>query len=580
MSRKKKLFLALGLIGFAGVLTGTLLNKPGAVQNLSFEQQAQTSTVISGLPPSTQVSYSITSSGQKKLSGSGATNESGKLKIPAHKIDSSRMAWWAYNFEMESKKDPLRIRFEARPDKKISISGDGFEEFSNITIESTKNKIKTKTDWAGVFEESNLENANKLKIAFHGNDIFDDISKHNPLMIEVFSAEGGGGPTPDRTNEFTPSDCDYWLSTCDENSLRQQNKAVVDNYVQALMVTTYRLSEVLNYITLPIGMFFDAKMQLETQRQLQHMEAEAHKDYHPSDQMCRFGSFIKSIPRAEESASHNHQAFNAFLMPTYSNVQNTSGGTQEGSKAVAKSKREQFEQVYCDPANQNNTLGVYGICSDTETAAEKKVINKDIDYPRTLSTPLTLSVDFSDNYTSASEADVLALAKNLYWPKSFQSTIAKRLEKQPEKYMATRWLAASHNVAHNSLANLIGMKSESYSPYSDNGSGFMKALMKEFGLSDNEVNEMLGEYPSYYAQMEVLTKKIYQSPDFYTNLYDKPTNVDRISVSLDAIKLMQTRDWFDASLRREMLNSLLVEETLTTQVEILNSKIKKAVSAR
>ena len=73
---------------------------------------------------------------------------------------------------------------------------------------------------------------------------------------------------------------------------------------------------------------------------------------------------------------------------------------------------------------------------------------------------------------------------------------------------------------------------------------------------------MLGQNPSYYAQMDVLTKKIYQNPNFYTSLYDKPTNVRRIGVSMDAISLMQMRDQYESALRKEMLLSLMLEQEL------------------
>ena len=105
------------------------------------------------------------------------------------------------------------------------------------------------------------------------------------------------------------------------------------------------------------------------------------------------------------------------------------------------------------------------------------------------------------------------------------------------------------------------------------GWSFMKSFMRDFGLSDTEIIDTLGERPSYYAQMEVLTKKLYQSPDFYTNLYDKPANIDRISASMEAIKLMQMRDWFHAATRREMLASLLVEEGLAGHVSSINDQI-------
>ena len=111
------------------------------------------------------------------------------------------------------------------------------------------------------------------------------------------------------------------------------------------------------------------------------------------------------------------------------------------------------------------------------------------------------------------------------------------------------------------------------------GWNFMKSLIREFGtFTDDQIHDMLGDRPSYYAQMEVLTKKLYQHPNFYTNLYDKPANVDRIGASLDAIAIMHQRDRYESMLRREMLTALLVEEALNSgPVERVSADIYEAI---
>jgi hypothetical protein len=85
--------------------------------------------------------------------------------------------------------------------------------------------------------------------------------------------------------------------------------------------------------------------------------------------------------------------------------------------------------------------------------------------------------------------------------------------------------------------------------------------------SDGAGNEI---GPSYYAQMEVLTKKIYQNPDFYTNLYDKPANVERKEVAMQAIGLMQKFDLFKSYLRTEASLSVLLE----TSIQDLQDKVQ------
>ena len=59
--------------------------------------------------------------------------------------------------------------------------------------------------------------------------------------------------------------------------------------------------------------------------------------------------------------------------------------------------------------------------------------------------------------------------------------------------------------------------------------------------------------------MGVMTKKWLQNPNFYTNLIDKPANVQRKGVALQAIGLMQKFDMLKSYLRSEASLSVLLE---------------------
>ena len=80
-----------------------------------------------------------------------------------------------------------------------------------------------------------------------------------------------------------------------------------------------------------------------------------------------------------------------------------------------------------------------------------------------------------------------------------------------------------------------------------------EAAINESGLEDTR-NQI-----SYYAQMEMLAKRLYQRPEFYTGLYDKPANVKRISAAMQSIKLMMDRDIFESQLRSEAIMSMILE---------------------
>ena len=221
--------------------------------------------------------------------------------------------------------------------------------------------------------------------------------------------------------------------------------------------------------------------------------------------------------------------------------------------------------------------------------------NKDIDYHRTIVQPWTLNVNFTEGTDpTADEEDVLAMAVNLYSREVFKRPQSKDLMPPPEEsgslttlqeaYMDARAVLAKRSVAENSYNALVGMKSSGTAGSRD----FLQAILAELGIEDTTENvqradsdspsevtkldALLGQNPSYYAQMEVLTKKIYQNPDFYTNLYDTPANVSRKGVAIQAIGLMQKFDLLKSFLRNEANQSVLLElAIIDLQKEIENN---------
>ncbi|PJF38755.1 MAG: hypothetical protein CUN55_16370, partial [Phototrophicales bacterium] len=231
--------------------------------------------------------------------------------------------------------------------------------------------------------------------------------------------------------------------------------------------------------------------------------------------------------------------------------------------------------VYCNPGDNNN--GFDALCNSTAPHR----YNKDIDFAKTIDAPYTLKLDFtpdgdSDHTargTSEDEEDVFALQSNLYAHRIIQNFSDlyfmatkdnKVIDKGSFLYMDARSLTAQRQVAMASYNAIAAMKAQG----ENNVEPYMRALFKEAGISDTQARTLLGDRPSYYAQMELLTKKLYQKPEFYTDLYDKPVNVDRKDVAMQAIGLMQTRDMYDSLTRMEMAQSIWLE----TQVEKLQGE--------
>ena len=362
-----------------------------------------------------------------------------------------------------------------------------------------------------------------------------------------------------------------------------------DNILPAMQLMADQLSAVAMHQTMIFGTFLDAKHQLETQRVLQTVRAKAHKDYHPSTGMCEFGSSVKSL-----AASERKSELNAHVMSQRSqdrNLGNANVAAASGPHADFENRLQQYKEKFCDPQDNNAGLDILcdhdGNAGGPVGAANPDRINKDIDYFRTVEYPWTLNIDFTNAGLTEEEEEVMALASNLYADTVFKRVIpatklkegAENFRANRETYLDMRALMAKRSVAENSFNAITSMKSAGTS----GSRAFLEAILVELGVSDvngvpPDVIRMLGIDdadspigPSYHAQMEVLTKKIYQNPDFYTNLYDKPANVDRKKVAMQAIGLMQKFDLFKSYLRNEANLSVLLElAVIDLQGEIEN----------
>jgi hypothetical protein len=196
------------------------------------------------------------------------------------------------------------------------------------------------------------------------------------------------------------------------------------------------------------------------------------------------------------------------------------------------------------------------------TGGEDRFLNADIDFVRTVDTKPTLNVDYTAAHAPTDdEQAIAALNDNLFASELLSlPSIGNLANKGQVKdarstYIDMRSLIAKRSVAENSFHTLVAMKSQG----APGSKEFIKNLLKELGLSDGGADAYLGGTPSYDAQMEVLTKKIYQTPNFYVNLVENPSGVQRQFTAMQSFGLMQQRDIFESMLRSEMILSLIVE---------------------
>lgn len=344
-----------------------------------------------------------------------------------------------------------------------------------------------------------------------------------------------------------------------------------DWWVGGLMLMAEQFTANMEAQVMAIGKLFDAKHQLETQRLFQEKQARAHKDYQPSEQMCTFGTFTRDLVATERTADLTKTAVAQSLLQRELGTGEGQGKTEATDSL---SRIGQFRTLFCDPTDNANGLAL--LCPKPGKPEQR---NADINFTTTLDQPFSLKINLRDTETTTDEEAVFALIDNLFAHDPPERVPDKDLEKRNYQYhyLNMRSIAAMRGIARNSIANIIALKTATPGTGTETAAPYMRALMRDFGLKDDEIKKLLGDNPSYYAQMELLTKKIYQSPTFYTNLYDKPVNVDRIRAAMKAIKLMQDRDIQASLQRREMLLSMMLELRLRTKAAAVYNATERAM---
>lgn len=350
-----------------------------------------------------------------------------------------------------------------------------------------------------------------------------------------------------------------------------------DHLLPAMMLMSEQISAVAMQQMEIIGSFLDAKNQMDAQKQLRIMNTQLHKTFQPSDGVCQFGTTIRSLAASEQKGEHA-----AFVLSQYG--QDRALGQRSSMSAAGpvldkKTRLENFKEKYCDL--NDNMDGLSYLCDNGSGDAGRR--NKDIDFARVFDWPWTLNVDFTNAALTEDEEDLFALTRTLYGydvpirmpPQTLGNSPNLQINLMQQVYQDVRAIAAKRSVAQNSFNAITALKAEG----TPGSREYLLTILQELGLNPLDARELLvadktkNIPPSYYAQMEVLTKKAYQSPNFYTNLYDTPANVERKGVAMQAINLIQNFDVYKSYLRREANASIILELAVDKLQEEIEGEI-------
>lgn len=387
--------------------------------------------------------------------------------------------------------------------------------------------------------------------------------------------------------------CYVCVPCCTEDSVAQITADLFDIYREEFIMDTFYWNTVQPtfqrytddwrnlelFKATAIGRYLDASTLLDTLRDLQISSTKTLQSYTPSEQICRFGTLSRSLSASDARVRANKLALSEIglsrSLGTISSVASAGRGVDNEFRI------RMFAERFCDLSDNNS--GLSEICQVTPAISEVDH-NRDVDFTRTLNDKLTINADFTNANLTQEEADTIGLGHYLYGhrqpAKRISYTELKESKGMSELYGEYRSVIARRAAAQNSYNTFAAMKSAGSGASND----YMRAVLMQLGLTEEDADRYLrteitannaapAANASYYAQMEILSRKLYQDPAFFAKLMDSKSNVRRTSAAIQGIGLMQGRDMYRSMERSEMLMGLLVQ--LEARKLVANNKKPK-----
>ncbi len=366
---------------------------------------------------------------------------------------------------------------------------------------------------------------------------------------------------------------------------------LIENVIPAMQMMTEQFVTMMMNQMMSIGAFMDAKQQLETQLLFQKLTVEAHKDYRPSSGMCTIGTAALSLAASERvsemtsSVLAEHTIKHALGNGEISGAESEDGGSGDRGNRLAR-----FAQTFCDFDDNDRidtvaNTGLFMVCDrkthDGDNFAMQD-FNRDIDFTRAVATPDTINMTLIPRLADNLPDSIFLMKQYLYGHNLMQRIGWSQLKAQDnmDDVVDYRSVAAKRSVASSSFETLVGMKAEGTPDGAGTGRGsantleYMHMIMRDLGIPDAEVASVLGDRPSYYAQLKFLAKRLYQRPEFYSDLYDTPANVNRRKVALQAINSILEREMYNSSTRSEAIMSQILELQVDKQQQVISNAIR------
>ena len=142
--------LALGIAWFGTAFVITLKKVYFSPEETGWDKSGVTA-LLEGFEPDTEIKYTIFSPLGEKIDGREYADEKGHIRLPAYENAGLQVSHLTYEIEEQRKdEDSFRITLKLNPAaQKLSVLGEGLEEFSDMTLEAPSGSYSSKTDWVG-----------------------------------------------------------------------------------------------------------------------------------------------------------------------------------------------------------------------------------------------------------------------------------------------------------------------------------------------------------------------------------------------------------------------------------------------
>jgi hypothetical protein len=342
---------------------------------------------------------------------------------------------------------------------------------------------------------------------------------------------------------------------------------IMDSFYTCPVETTFKktadeLRRAFMFRIVAMGSFLDASSLNDTMRDLQVLSSDSLKTYTPSDQICRFGTLSRSLAQSEAKVNLDRMFLSEVGLAKNLGKVNTISAAGLGSEFEWRLKV--FAEKFCDL--KDNETGLDGICP-TATPSKDLDLNRDIDYTRLMNYNATINADMTDSGSTQDETNVVTLSHFLYGHRQpvqrVSTTSINESDGALDIYSQYRSVIARRAAAQNSYNTLVAMRMAG----SGGSDTYMRQTLDRIGITAADADRYLGAKDSdhgavassYNAQMDLLTKRIFQDPAFYATLMESKANVKRTSASIQSLGLMQARDTYKSMTRSEMLLAILIE---------------------